>query len=324
MPLARSARWVARSVPFALFVGAFVATTHGLSGVMPVAQPPTTRATPTDVEVRCVDDSVMKLKVLDDRLDVVTRYGKLEIPVSEIRRIEFATRVPSEVAERITLLISNMNHPDFEMREKAMAELREFRDRAYFPLLKAVKHPDAEISRRAEESVRYLQKNLPAGQLEPRENDVIHTDDSKITGKLVSPSLRVQTSMFGEQSLRLSDVRSLRGMNAVAADDSANAAAAPTNLMAYQNQFGKEAAFSVTGTQPNGQGANVWGTDIYTLDSNLSAAAVHAGLVQAGQSGVVRVRVVASPQQYGGCVRNGVTSSPYGPYPAGAFEFVRR
>src|SRR5882724_9793451 len=172
--------------PFALVIGAFVASTHGMSGATPVVQPSPTRAAPTDVEVRCADDSVIKLKLLDERLDVVTRYGKLEIPAADIRRIEFATRVPTEVAERITLLISNLNHPDFEMREKAMAELRELRERAYFQLLKAVKHPDAEISRRAEESVRYLQQKLPAGQLEPRENDVITTDDCKITGKLVS------------------------------------------------------------------------------------------------------------------------------------------
>ena len=68
-----------------------------------------TKPTFTDVEVRCVDDSVVKLKLLDDRLDVITKYGKLEIPAGDIRRIEFATRVTPEVAERITLL-----HLEFE------------------------------------------------------------------------------------------------------------------------------------------------------------------------------------------------------------------
>ena len=295
-----------------------------MSGATPAVQTPPTRPTPADVEVRCIDDSVVKLKLLDDRLDVVTKYGKLEIPAADIRRIEFATRVPSEVTERISLLISNLNHPDFEMREKAMAELREQRERAYFQLLRAVKSPDAEISRRAEESIRYLQQKVPAGQLEPRENDVIHTDDSKITGKLVSPALRVQTLMFGEQTLRLSDVRSLRSTGTPFTEELTNAAAAPANMMAYQNQFGKELIFSVTGPQANGQGMNVWGTDVYTLDSNLGGAALHSGLVQPGQAGVVRVRVVASLQQYTGSARNGVTSAPYGAYPSGAFEFVRK
>lgn len=327
MPLALSTRWVARAVrvaPFAILIGAFVASTDAMSGATPVVQPPVTPPTPTDVEVRCVDDSLMKLKLLDERLTVITKYGKLEILAADIRRIEFATRVPTDVAERITLLISNLNHPDFEMREKAMAELRELRERAYFQLLKAVKHPDAEISRRAEESVRYLQQKLPAGQLEPRENDVITTDDSKISGKLVSPALRVQTLMFGEQTLRLTDVRSLRSMTAASIEEVANAPAGPANLMAYQNQFGKEVVFTVTGPQANGQQMAVWGTDIYTLDSNLGAAALHAGLVQAGQSSVVRVRVVASPQQFAGTLRNGVSTAPYATYPSGAFEFIRR
>jgi hypothetical protein len=324
MPLARSTHWVSRFAPFALLIGAAAAFTQGMSGATPAVQPSPTRAAPTDVEVRCVDDSVVKMKLLDERLEVNTRYGKLEIPAAEIRRIEFATRMPSEVAERITLLISNLNHPDFDLREKAMAELRDYRERAYFPLLKAIKNPDAEISRRAEESVRYLQAKLPAGQLEPRANDVIYTDDSKITGKIVLPTLRVQTMMFGEQTLRLSDVRSLRSSGVFAPDDAANAAPAPTNLMAFQNQIGKEAVFSVTAPSGNQQGTSVWGTDIYSLDSNLAAAAMHAGLLVPGQTSVVRIRVVASPPQFLGNTRNGVTSAAYGAYPAGAFEFVKR
>jgi hypothetical protein len=140
----------------------------------------------------------------------------------------------------------------------------------------------------------------------------------------VTASLRVQTSMFGEQTLKLSDVRSLRSMNAAQEEAAVNVTAAPANLMAYQNQFGKELAFAVTGSPANGQAQSVWGTDLYTLDSNLAAAAVHAGVVLPGQTNVVRVRVVASPQQFLGSVRNGVTSAPYGAYPSGSYEFIRK
>jgi hypothetical protein len=325
MPLARSTRRVARFVPFALFVAAFVLTNHGLSGVSPAAQQPApNKPAGTDVEVRCVDDSTMRLKLLDDRLDLVTKYGKLEIPVTDIRRIEFATRVPSEVTARVSTLISTMNHPDYETREKATAEVRDLKERAFPLLVKAIKNPDPEISRRAEESVKYLQGRIPAVQLEARECDVIYTDDSKITGKLVSPALRVQTLMFGDQTLKLTDVRTLRSLSGSLAEESVAATNAPANLMAFQNQFGKEATFNVTAPVANGQAMNVWGTDVYTLDSNLGAAAVHAGLVQSGQTGIIRVRVVASPAQFMGSVRNGVSSAPYGVYPTGAFEFVRK
>ncbi|MGD9923643.1 MAG: LCCL domain-containing protein, partial [Pseudorhodoplanes sp.] len=58
----------------------------------------------------------------------------------------------------------------------------------------------------------------------------------------------------------------------------------------------------------------LWGTDIYTGDSALAVAAVHAGLVKPGESAVVKVTVMAPLAQYQGCVRNGVTSHDFGRY----------
>lgn len=317
MPLARSLRFA----PFALPIGLLVIC--GWSSARPAVQPAQPRPAPVEFEVRGMDDSTMKLKLLDERLEVITKYGKLEIPAADVRRVEFAARVPSDVTARISLLISNLNHPDFESREKATTELRDLKERAYPLLVKAMKNPDAEISRRAEESVKHLQQRIPAAQLEARELDVIHTDESKISGRLSAVSFRVQTAMFGEQSLRLSDLRSMKSSGTHTTEDGVNAAAAPGNLLAYQNQFGKELVFAVTAPQGNAQ-MNIWGTDTYTLDSNIAGAAMHAGLVQPGQAGVVRIRVVASPQQFTGSLRNGVTTSPYGTYPSGAFEFVKK
>ncbi len=319
MPLARQ---MFRIAPVALT--ALVLLYVGTTAAAPVTTAPIVAAAGLEAEVRCVDDSVLKLKILDERLNVSTRYGSLQVPVADIRRIEFATRVTPEVAERVSLLISNLNHPDFDAREKATAELRELRERAYFPLLKAIKHQDPEISRRAEETVRYIQQKVPPGQLDVREYDVIYTDDSKFTGMIGSAILRVQTTMFGEQSLRLADIRSLKSGMSIAAEEVANAPAAPTNMMAFQNQFGKEVVFTVTGAQPGAQGTGVWGTDIYTLDSNVGAAAVHAGLVKQGSTAPLRLRIVTSPAQFVGSFRNSIGSTPYGTYPAGAFEFVKK
>lgn len=319
MPLARL---FARIAPVAL--AALALSYVAVSDAAPVTGTTVSAVAGTEVEVRCVDDSVLKLKLLDERLNISTRYGSLQVPVADIRRIEFATRVTPEVAERVSLLIANLNHPDFEAREKATAELRELRERAYFPLLKAIKHQDPEISRRAEETVRYIQQKVPPGQLDVREYDVIHTDDSKFTGMIGAAVLRVQTTMFGEQSLRLADIRSLKSGTSIAAEEIANAPAAPTNMMAFQNQFGKEMIFTVTGAQPGAQGTGVWGTDIYTLDSNIGAAAVHAGLLKPGSTAPLKVRVVTTPPQFVGSFRNGFGSTPYGTYPAGAYEFVKK
>ena len=60
--------------------------------------------------------------------------------------------------------------------------------------------------------------------------------------------------------------------------------------------------------------ATVWGTEIYTGDSALAAAAVHAGIVAVGETMVVKVTVVEPLSQYQGTTRNGVTSHSFGPY----------
>ena len=108
-------------------------------------------------------------------------------------------------------------------------------------------------------------------------------------------------------------------------DDLQAVSTTPTNLMTYQQQFGKELVFNVTGfTTGNGQQASLWGTDVYSLDSSLAAAVVHAGLAKSGETVTVRVRIVQSPQQFVASFRNGISSTTFGNYPAGAFEFTRK
>jgi hypothetical protein len=278
-----------------------------------------------DVEVKCVDDSTLKLKLLEEKLELVTKYGFLQISVADIRRIDFAPRCPPEVAEKIALAVSKLGHADFQVREQATAELKSQRERAYPFLLKALKHDDPEISRRADEAMKFIQAKVPQQLLEHRENDVVMTEDSKFSGKLTAQSLRVLTGMFGEQSLKLADLRSLRSASGVAADDFANAVAAPATLASYQQQYGKELVFTVTGYTPtNGQQAGVWGTDVYSLDSNVAAAAVHAGIAKPGEVVGIRVRIIQSPPQFTSSLRNGINSNAYGSFPAGAFEFVRK
>ncbi|HEX4608896.1 MAG TPA: LCCL domain-containing protein [Urbifossiella sp.] len=317
MPVATAARRAALLLPL-------VAVAPVFASPVAATQSPARSGPPPEAEVRCTDDSVLRVKLLDETLELVTRYGTLRVPVSEVRRIEFATRTPPEVADRVTALIASLNNPDYATRERATAQLRDYRERAYQPLLKAAKNPDPEVSRRAEESVRFIQQKLPAGALEPREFDVVQTDDARITGLLTAAALKVQTGPFGEQALRLADVRALKAGAGPGGDEVANAPPAPANMMAFQHQFGKELVGTVTGPSPGGQPGGVWGTDIYTLDSSIAAAAVHAGVAQPGQTTVVRVRVVASPLQFQPSARNGVTSTGYGNYPAGGYEFVRR
>jgi hypothetical protein len=64
---------------------------------------------------------------------------------------------------------------------------------------------------------------------------------------------------------------------------------------------------------------SLWGTDVYTDDSSVALAAVHAGLLKVGERGLVQVTLLAGQNSYQGSTRNGVSSSSYGAW-AGSFK----
>ena len=98
-------------------------------------------------------------------------------------------------------------------------------------------------------------------------------------------------------------LRRLLEQNAIASD-------APTNMHGLCETVGTTYYFRVTGVS-EGQ---LWGTDIYSGDSTIGAAAVHAGLLKPGETELLRVTVVTPPEKFPGTVRNGVTSTEYGRY----------
>jgi LCCL domain len=65
----------------------------------------------------------------------------------------------------------------------------------------------------------------------------------------------------------------------------------------------------------------LWGTDVYTADSGICKAAVHAGLLT-DRGGTVAVILDAGRPAYRGSSRNGITSSDYGSY-AKSFRLQR-
>ncbi len=84
----------------------------------------------------------------------------------------------------------------------------------------------------------------------------------------------------------------------------------PGSLVAYTGHIGAVAYFNVTAA-PSGQ---LWGSGIYTLDSNLAAAVQHAGVLATGQRGLVKVSILPGQASYTGSSANGVVSNNYGNY----------
>jgi hypothetical protein len=94
-----------------------------------------------------------------------------------------------------------------------------------------------------------------------------------------------------------------------------NARPDPGNLLSFQDRINQEFLFEVVGSLEG----PLWGSDVYTLDSRLACAAIHAGVLAAGQKGVVCVAIQDTSDfaSFEGTERHGMRSFPWGPYPVG-------
>jgi hypothetical protein len=92
-----------------------------------------------------------------------------------------------------------------------------------------------------------------------------------------------------------------------------------TQADSYRGKTGQRYTF----TFPGGGtlSSRLWGADLYTDDSSIATAAVHAGLITAQNGGIVTIEIRPGASSYQGTSRNGVTSQGYGPY-SGSFVFV--
>jgi hypothetical protein len=85
---------------------------------------------------------------------------------------------------------------------------------------------------------------------------------------------------------------------------------APISLAGCTNINGQSTLYWVTGSL----GGPVWGSDIYTTDSDIGTAAVHAGVLKDGETGAVKITFLPGKPSYESSSRNGVTTESWGPY----------
>lgn len=84
-----------------------------------------------------------------------------------------------------------------------------------------------------------------------------------------------------------------------------------------------ETGTTIALTFPPGTGgkAPLWGTDIYTDDSNILTAAVHSGLLDFEEGGTVVIKMLGPQDSFRGSTQHNVESSSYGPW-SGSFSFI--
>jgi hypothetical protein len=272
---------------------------------------------PRTVGVAFTDGSNLKVLLAEDSVELQTPHGKLNFPIADIVKIEFASRVPEEVSLAIDKDIADLGSTDFKIREQAMVNLLERKERSYAALVRASRNQsDLEMRQRIEQLLDKLRQIIPDDQLNVRVHDYVQTADSRIAGKITATNFKISSTQFGQLQLRLSDIRELRSQGMIAAvdtDDIKGVLDDPGNMLNHHADIGKSFTYRVTGN-PSG---SCYGTDVYTTDSSIATAAVHMGLLKPGETGVLIATVLPSPPMFTSTVRNGITSSGWGPYPAG-------
>ena len=91
----------------------------------------------------------------------------------------------------------------------------------------------------------------------------------------------------------------------------------PDNLLDYRSKVGQTFSFRITGKT----GQHVWGTNIYTDDSNLAVAAVHAGVIRTGETKIIDIEILPGQLSYQGSRQNGITSQSFGAW-AGSYLLI--
>jgi hypothetical protein len=182
--------------------------------VLAQGDPPTKPAAkPAEVMAVFHDGTTIRKAVLQDGVEITTKYGKLAVPVGDVRRIEFGPHVSDDTAKKIDDLIKQLGSDQFPQREAASKELIALGVPALRPLEAAAKSADKEVATRAKAALERIRETVPEERLKAKPDDVIHTRDGGVlVGRITNSSFRAQTENFGELTFKLANLRSIRSV----------------------------------------------------------------------------------------------------------------
>jgi len=165
---------------------------------------------PLEAEVQFVDGSIVRAVLLQENVDVMTRYGKLTIPVREIRKIDFGLHLSEGVRQRVDEAIKQLGSDTYRQRQDAVKQLIGLGPLAYPAVYAASMSSDMEVAKRAQTVIKSLREKIPPEQLRLKVDDYILTAEFPVTGRIMTPALKARTSYFGDVDMRLSELRDLR------------------------------------------------------------------------------------------------------------------
>jgi hypothetical protein len=163
-----------------------------------------------EVEVLFANGSLVRMTMVQDKIDIDTLYGKLSVPLQDIRRIEFGLHAPAGMAKKVETAVKQLGSGDFKERAAAVRTLVELGAHAYPALVKSAESPDPEVAKRAADALTRMKAKVPAKELVLGEDDRVVTAKFVIVGRIVTSTIKARTEYFGETRLSLHQLRQLR------------------------------------------------------------------------------------------------------------------
>jgi hypothetical protein len=174
------------------------------------------------------DGSEIAGKVTVKSLTVNTAYGKLVVPLAEVRRLRVGRGRDEETRKRVAALILKLGSSDFNQRQGASKELVRMGADALDQLRAAVKSDDAEIRTRAGKIAAQIREGIaPEDEEEDSTRPLAGDEDELVTrrftakgrleldqfevatnyGRLVVPCCEVICAIFSEPEEKLTTLK---------------------------------------------------------------------------------------------------------------------
>jgi hypothetical protein len=170
---------------------------------------------PGEVDIHFLNGSTVRMVIQSEKLDIATSYGKLAVPIKDVRAIEFGLHIPEGVEGKIEAAVKGLGSGDYRTREKAGAELIDLGPYSYPAVVEATRAPEPEISQRAKELAKKMQAAHPKKDLKVSVDDRVVTKNFTIVGRIQTPLIKAKTDYSGDIvdiELGLAKMRTLRAV----------------------------------------------------------------------------------------------------------------
>jgi hypothetical protein len=165
-----------------------------------------------EIEVSFANGSVVRMALLQEKVEIDTAYGKLTVPASDIRRIDFGLHLPEGADKKIESAIKQLASAEYKERESGVRELVALGAYAYPALLQAAKSGEPETAKRAQDALGKIKAKVPAKDLRLGPEDKVVTPRFTIVGRITSASIKAKSEYFGEVELSLTNLRNMRAL----------------------------------------------------------------------------------------------------------------